>query len=187
MKDPLVTMETGNGCVKIELYPDTAPNTVRNFISLARRGFYDGTIFHRIIPNFMIQGGDPKGTGTGGSGVTIKGEFSANGVKNTLSHSRGVISMARSDPFNSASSQFFIMHADDTGLDGKYAAFGKVLEGMDVVDRIAAVKVNKNNKPLTEQRMKRVTLLNNYTAGESSENTSQEQSENDSSVTDTSD
>ena len=158
MKDPLVTMETGNGCVKIELYPDTAPNTVRNFISLARRGFYDGTIFHRIIPNFMIQGGDPRGTGTGGPGYCIRGEFSANRLKNELRHTRGVISMARSVNPNSAGSQFFIMVDDAPYLDGEYAAFGKVVAGMEAVDRIVATPRDYDDRPLKEQRVKTVTV-----------------------------
>lgn len=129
------------GVVQLELYPDIAPITVENFVSLVEDGFYDGLTFHRIVEDFMIQGGDPKGDGTGGSDKEIKGEFSSNGVENTLSHTRGVISMARSQDPNSASSQFFIMHADNTNLDGQYAAFGKVTEGMDIVDKIASVKV----------------------------------------------
>jgi len=129
------------GVIKLELYPDIAPITVENFVSLVKEGFYDGLTFHRIVTGFMIQGGDPKGNGSGGSEKEIKGEFSANGIENTLKHSRGVISMARSNDPNSASSQFFIMHADNEGLDGKYAAFGKVTEGLDVVDKIAAVEV----------------------------------------------
>lgn len=129
------------GVIQLELYPDIAPITVENFVSLVNDKFYDGLTFHRIISGFMIQGGDPKGNGTGGSKKEIKGEFSANGVENNLKHTRGVISMARSQNFNSASSQFFIMHADNETLDGQYAAFGKVTEGMDVVDKIAAVKV----------------------------------------------
>ena len=126
------------GVIKLELDADTAPITVTNFVNLAKEGFYDGLTFHRVISGFMIQGGDPKGNGTGGSGKTIKGEFSENGVENNISHVRGVISMARGNDMNSASSQFFIVHADSTFLDGKYAAFGKVTEGMEVVDRIAA-------------------------------------------------
>lgn len=129
------------GTIQLELYPDIAPITVENFVSLVKEGFYNGLTFHRIVSGFMIQGGDPKGNGSGGSEKEIKGEFSENGVENTLSHTRGVISMARSNDPNSASSQFFIMHADNEGLDGKYAAFGKVTEGMDVVDKIAAVEV----------------------------------------------
>ena len=124
------------GTIKLELYPHIAPNTVNNFISLANSGFYDGLTFHRVIKDFMIQGGDPNGNGTGGSKENIKGEFSANGVKNTISHTRGTISMARSSAYNSASSQFFIMHEDNTGLDGLYAAFGKVTSGIEIVDQI---------------------------------------------------
>ena len=137
-KDPVatITMENG-GVITVELYPDVAPNTVANFITLANQGFYDGLIFHRVIKGFMIQGGDPNGNGTGGSGYSIKGEFSANGFDNKLSHTRGVISMARSSSFDSAGSQFFIMHADGTYLDTQYAAFGEVVDGMDVVDAIA--------------------------------------------------
>ncbi len=129
------------GVIQLELYPNIAPITVENFVSLVEDGFYDGLTFHRIVSGFMIQGGDPKGDGTGGSDKEIKGEFSSNGVKNTLSHTRGVISMARSQDPDSASSQFFIMHADNKNLDGQYAAFGKVTEGMDIVDKIASVKV----------------------------------------------
>jgi peptidyl-prolyl cis-trans isomerase B (cyclophilin B) len=158
MKDPLVTMEIGNGCVKIELYPDIAPNTVRNFISLARRGFYDGTLFHRVIPNFMIQGGDPRGNGTGGPGYCIRGEFSANRFKNELRHTRGVISMARSVNPNSAGSQFFIMVDDAPYLDGEYAAFGKVVAGMEEVDRIVATPRDYDDRPLKEQRIQTVTV-----------------------------
>ena len=130
------------GIIQLELYPDIAPITVDNFVSLAEDGFYDGLTFHRIISGFMIQGGDPRGDGTGGSDKEIKGEFSANGVENNLSHTRGVISMARSPLYDSASSQFFIMHQDTPRLDGQYAAFGKVTEGMDVVDEIASVEVD---------------------------------------------
>lgn len=129
-----------HGTVKLELYPDIAPITVANFVKLASDGFYDGLTFHRIYPGFMIQGGDPDGNGGGGSGENIKGEFKANGVDNTLSHTRGVISMARSQSYDSASSQFFIMHEDSTFLDGQYAAFGKVVEGMDVIDSVASVE-----------------------------------------------
>ena len=153
-----IEMEDG-GIIKLELYPDIAPITVENFVNLAKDGFYDGLIFHRVWQNFMIQGGDPEGTGMGGSGKTIKGEFSANGVKNDLKHTRGVISMARSQKFDSASSQFFICDADSPHLDGKYAAFGKVTEGMDVVDRIAAVKVNANKKPLTDVVIKTIKVI----------------------------
>ena len=137
MANPVVTFEMANGdVIKAELYPEVAPNTVNNFISLVKKGFYDGLIFHRVIPGFMIQGGDPNGNGTGGSEKTIKGEFSANGVENDISHVRGTISMARSSDPDSASSQFFIVQSDSTFLDGDYAAFGKVTEGMDIVDEI---------------------------------------------------
>lgn len=153
-----IEMENG-GIIKLELYPDVAPITCENFVKLAKEGFYDGLIFHRVIKDFMIQGGDPTGTGMGGSNEKIKGEFAVNGVKNGLSHKRGVISMARSRSYDSASSQFFICHADSTYLDGQYAAFGKVIEGMDVVDEIASVKTDLNDKPRTEQKMKSVTVV----------------------------
>ena len=154
MQNPIVTFEMENGhTFKAELYPELAPESVGNFVSLVKSGFYDGLIFHRVISGFMIQGGDPTGTGYEGPGYKIKGEFSANGVNNTLKHERGVISMARSNPYDSAGSQFFIMHKDATHLDGLYAAFGKVLEGMDVVDRIASVKTDANDRPLTEQKI----------------------------------
>ena len=160
MKNPEITITMENGdVIRAELYPEIAPNTVKNFISLANKGFYDGLIFHRVISGFMIQGGDPMGTGMGGAKEKIKGEFLANGVRNNLKHTRGVISMARSAMPNSASSQFFIMHQDAPHLDGQYAAFGKVVEGMDVVDEIAAVDVNFNDKPLVDQVMKKVTLI----------------------------
>ena len=146
------------GVIKLELYPDIAPITVENFVNLAKSGFYDGLIFHRVIEGFMIQGGDPEGTGFGGSDKTIKGEFSANGVKNDLLHERGVISMARSQKYDSASSQFFICHETKPHLDGLYAAFGKVTEGMDVVDRIAAVKTNGNDKPLVDVVIKTIRV-----------------------------
>ncbi|MGN1345717.1 MAG: peptidylprolyl isomerase [Eubacteriales bacterium] len=149
----------GGGIIKLELYPEIAPITVANFVKLAKEGFYDGLIFHRVIKDFMIQGGDPTGTGMGGSGETIKGEFSSNGVTNTLSHERGVISMARSQKKDSASSQFFICHADAKYLDGDYAAFGKVVEGMDVVDEIAGVQTDYNDRPLTDVVMKSVTVI----------------------------
>ncbi len=159
MSNPIVTIEMENGdIIKVELYPEVAPNTVNNFISLVKRGFYDGVIFHRVIPGFMIQGGDPNGIGTGGPGYTIKGEFARNGFKNELKHTAGVISMARSMLPNSAGSQFFIMHKDAPHLDGDYAAFGKVTEGMDVVDKIANVPTDSMDKPLNEQKMKRVTV-----------------------------
>lgn len=156
----MVQIEMDNGgIIKLELYPEVAPITVENFVSLVKDGFYDGLTFHRIIKNFMIQGGDPTGTGMGGSDKTIKGEFSSNGVENTLSHTRGTISMARSQKKDSASSQFFICHADATYLDGDYAAFGRVVEGMDVVDEIAGVKTDYNDKPVTKVVMKSVTLI----------------------------
>ena len=152
-----ITMENG-GVIEGELYPDKAPQSVRNFIDLCNHNFYDGLIFHRVIPGFMIQGGCPEGTGMGGPGYCIKGEFFFNGVKNDLKHKRGVLSMARSSSPNSAGSQFFIMHADAKHLDGQYAAFGKVTEGMDVVDRIAGVKTDRMDKPKEDQRMKKVTV-----------------------------
>ncbi len=156
----MVQIEMDNGgIIKLELYPDIAPITVANFEKLVKEGFYDGLIFHRVIKNFMIQGGDPTGTGMGGAKETIKGEFASNGVKNSLSHTRGVISMARSQKKDSASSQFFICHADAKYLDGDYAAFGKVIEGMDVVDEIASVRTNFNDKPLTDVVMKSVTII----------------------------
>lgn len=145
-----ITMKDG-GVIKLELYPKIAPESVKNFISLANSKFYDGLIFHRVISGFMIQGGCPKGNGTGGPGYNIKGEFSANGVDNSLSHERGVISMARAMAYDSAGSQFFICHADSQFLDGQYAAFGKVIKGMDVVDAIASVKTNSQDKPLQDQ------------------------------------
>ena len=147
-----ITMENG-GVIEGELYPDKAPQSVYNFIDLCNHNFYDGLIFHRVISGFMIQGGCPKGTGTGGPGYCIKGEFKLNGVKNNLSHKRGVVSMARAQSPNSAGSQFFIMHENGEFLDGQYAAFGKVLEGMDVVDKIAATKTDGNDRPLTEQKI----------------------------------
>ena len=153
MSNPTVLLETTSGDILIELFPDKAPDTVANFLQYVDDGFYANTIFHRVIPGFMIQGGCPKGTGTGGPGYCIKGEFKLNGVKNNLSHKRGVLSMARAQAANSAGSQFFIMHEDGEFLDGQYAAFGKVLEGMDVVDKIAAVKTDGNDRPLTEQKI----------------------------------
>ncbi|SKA88085.1 peptidyl-prolyl cis-trans isomerase B (cyclophilin B) [Caloramator quimbayensis] len=157
--NPIVTIQMENGNkIKIELYPDVAPNTVKNFISLINKGFYDGLIFHRVIPGFMIQGGDPDGNGTGGPGYTIKGEFSRNGFENNLKHDRGVISMARTMMPNSAGSQFFIMVSPAPHLDGQYAAFGKVIEGMDEVDRIVNVERNHMDKPYEDQRMKKVTV-----------------------------
>ncbi|WP_294409465.1 peptidylprolyl isomerase [uncultured Ruminococcus sp.] len=153
-----IEMENGKN-IKIELYPEVAPITVANFEKLVKEGFYDGLIFHRVIKGFMIQGGDPEGTGMGGAKEKIKGEFRANGIANDLKHTRGVISMARSMMPNSASSQFFIMHKDAPHLDGNYAAFGKVVEGMDVVDEIAETEVNFNDKPLQPQVMKKVTIV----------------------------
>jgi len=152
-----ITMENG-GVIKLELYPEIAPITVENFEKLVKEGFYDGLIFHRVIRGFMIQGGCPQGTGTGGPGWHIKGEFARNGVKNDLKHTRGVISMARSQHPDSAGSQFFIMHEDAPHLDGQYAAFGKVVEGMDVVDAIAGVKTNFADRPKVEQKIKSVTI-----------------------------
>ena len=157
--NPLVTIEMENGDVmKVELYPEIAPNTVKNFISLVNKGFYDGVIFHRVIPGFMIQGGDPQGQGIGGPGYGIKGEFKSNGFTNDLKHEKGVISMARSSSPNSAGSQFFIMVANSPHLDGQYAAFGKVTEGIETADKIVAVKRNHSDKPLEDQRMKKVTV-----------------------------
>ena len=159
MANPIVTMTMEDGSViRLELYPEIAPITVDNFVSLIKKGFYDGLIFHRVINGFMIQGGDPQGTGMGGPGYEIKGEFSSNGVKNDLKHERGVISMARSMRPDSAGSQFFIMHEDAPHLDGQYAAFGKVIEGLDVVDAIATTKTDYSDRPLTEQRIKTVTV-----------------------------
>lgn len=160
--NPIVTFEMKDGDVfYVELYPDVAPNTVNNFISLVKKGFYNGLCFHRVIEGFMIQGGDPKGNGTGGPGYTIRGEFSKNGFKNDLKHKRGVISMARSMMPNSAGSQFFIMHADAPHLDGQYAAFGQIIDGMDVIDKIAEVNVDYNDKPLRDQVIKTVTVDTN--------------------------
>ena len=153
-----IEMEDG-GIIKLKLYPDVAPITVANFEKLVKEGFYDGLIFHRVIAGFMIQGGDPTGTGMGGSPDEIKGEFAANGVTNNLSHTRGTISMARTQVMDSASSQFFICHADATFLDGNYAAFGVVTEGIDVVDRIAGVDTDFRDKPLHDVVMKKVTLI----------------------------
>jgi len=159
MANPIVTitMESGD-TIKVELYPDVAPNTVNNFISIVKKGFYNGTIFHRVISGFMIQGGDPDGTGMGGPEYSIKGEFKSNGFDNKLSHKRGVISMARAMDPNSAGSQFFIMHADGEFLDGQYAAFGAVTEGMDTVDDIARKQTDRGDRPLYEQVMKTVTV-----------------------------
>lgn len=157
--NPVVTIEMENGNeIKVELYPDVAPNTVNNFISLVKKGFYDGVIFHRVIPGFVIQGGDPTGTGTGGPGYSIPGEFTNNGFENNLKHERGVISMARTMDPDSAGSQFFIMVDKSPHLDGEYAAFGKVISGMEEVDRIVAVERDFRDKPLEDQRIKRVTV-----------------------------
>ena len=158
-QNPIVTIEMENGdVIKAELYPQTAPNTVANFISLIQKNFYDGLIFHRVIKGFMIQGGCPEGRGTGGPGYSIKGEFSQNGFQNDLKHTPGVLSMARAQHPDSAGSQFFIMHETSPHLDGLYAAFGQVTEGMDVVNAIAAVPTNYNDRPLETQRMKKVTV-----------------------------
>ena len=165
-QNPIVTFEiemetdfgTQTGTIKAELYPEIAPNTVNNYISLIKKGYYDGLIFHRVIPGFMIQGGCPQGTGTGGPGYTIKGEFSGNNFANDLKHDRGVLSMARTMAPNSAGSQFFIMHDVAPHLDGQYAAFGKVIEGIEVVDAIAGTKCDWNDKPRKVQRMAKVTV-----------------------------
>lgn len=159
MANPIVTIEMENGDImKAELYPELAPNTVKNFISLIKKGFYDDLTFHRVIPGFMIQGGCPDGTGMGGPGYTIHGEFSQNGFKNDLAHTEGVLSMARSMMPNSAGSQFFIMHKNSPHLDGAYAAFGKITEGLDVVDKIAQTATDYQDKPLEKQVMKKVTV-----------------------------
>lgn len=159
MANPVVTFEMENGdIIKAELYPEIAPNTVRNFVSLAGKGFYDGLIFHRVIRGFMIQGGCPNGTGMGGPGYSIKGEFAQNGVTNDLKHTPGVLSMARAMHPDSAGSQFFIMHEAAPHLDGAYAAFGKVTEGMDVVNKIAETATDYSDRPLETQRMKKITV-----------------------------
>ena len=159
MSNPIVTIEMENGdIIKAELYPEIAPNTVNNFISLVKNKFYDGIIFHRVIRGVMIQGGDPQGIGIGGPGYSIKGEFKMNGVANDLKHTRGVLSMARSMSPNSAGSQFFIMHEDAPHLDGQYAAFGKVIEGIENVDKIAKCMTGRNDKPIHRQAMKKVTV-----------------------------
>ena len=159
MSNPIVPIEMENGDVmKAELYPEIAPNTVNNFVSLCRKGFYDGVIFHRVIRGFMIQGGDPQGRGVGGPDYSIRGEFTSNGFKNDLKHSRGVLSMARTMAPNSAGSQFFIMHEDAPHLDGQYAAFGKLIEGFEALDRIANTRVDYNDKPRVPQVMKKVTV-----------------------------
>ncbi|WP_455721658.1 peptidylprolyl isomerase [Agathobacter sp.] len=158
-QNPVVTITMANGdVIKAELYPEIAPNTVNNFISLINKNFYDGVIFHRVIKNFMLQGGDPDGNGTGGPGYEIKGEFTNNGFKNDLKHTPGVLSMARTMIPDSAGSQFFIMHKDAPHLDGEYAAFGKVIEGMDVVNKIAEVRTDYMDRPLEDQVMKTVTV-----------------------------
>lgn len=159
MSNPVVTITMENGDVmKAELYPEVAPNTVNNFISLAKKGFYDGLIFHRVISGFMIQGGCPDGTGTGGPGYRIKGEFSQNGFTNDLKHKPGVLSMARSMSPDSAGSQFFIMHKRAPHLDGAYAAFGQIIEGMDIVDKIADVRTDYSDRPMKEQKIQSMTV-----------------------------
>ena len=159
MANPIVTITMENGDVmKAELYPEIAPNTVKNFVSLVSKGYYDGLIFHRVIKGFMIQGGCPEGTGMGGPGYSIKGEFSGNGFTNDLKHTKGVLSMARSMMPNSAGSQFFIMHETSPHLDGQYAAFGKVTEGLDVVDKVASVKTDYSDRPIEEQKIKSITV-----------------------------
>ena len=159
MSNPIVTIEMENGdIIKAELYPEIAPNTVNNFISLVKKNYYDGIIFHRVISGFMIQGGDPTGTGMGGPGYTIKGEFTSNGFKNDLKHDRGVLSMARTMAPNSAGSQFFVMHENSPHLDGQYASFGKVIEGIENVDKIAATRTDFQDRPRTPQVMKKVTV-----------------------------
>ena len=158
MKNPVVTIEMMNGdTIKAELYPEIAPNTVNNFISLVKKGFYDGLIFHRVISGFMILGGCPDGTGMGGPGYCIKGEFLQNGFPNSLNHTEGVLSMARAMSPNSAGSQFFIMHKDAPHLDGAYAAFGKVIEGMENVNKIADVRTDYSDRPMKEQKIKAMT------------------------------
>ena len=157
-KNPIVTFETTAGTITAELYPEIAPNTVNNFISLVNKGFYDGLIFHRVIKGFMIQGGDPDGVGTGGPGYSIKGEFAINGVENNLKHTAGVLSMARSMMPDSAGSQFFIMHKDAPHLDGQYAAFGKVTDGMDTVNAIAETETDYSDAPLEPQMIIKVTV-----------------------------
>lgn len=165
--NPIVTIKMKNGgAIKVELYPEIAPNTVKNFVSLAKAGFYDGLIFHRVIPGFMIQGGCPKGTGMGGPGYSIKGEFTKNGFKNNLKHTKGVISMARSMALDSAGSQFFIMVADAPHLDGQYASFGKVIEGIEVADQIVSTKTDYSDKPYEDQVMESVTVENADEIGE---------------------
>ncbi|NDL67972.1 peptidylprolyl isomerase [Anaerotalea alkaliphila] len=157
-QNPIVEFETTQGVIKVELYPEIAPNTVNNFVELVQKGFYDGLTFHRVIPGFMIQGGCPDGTGMGNPGYSIKGEFTSNGFKNSLKHTKGVISMARSMNPNSAGSQFFLMVADSPHLDGQYAAFGKIVEGQEVADKIVSVPRDGNDKPREDQVMKKVTV-----------------------------
>lgn len=159
IQNPIVTFQMQNGDVfKAELYPEIAPNTVNNFVTLVQSGFYDGLVFHRVIKGFMLQGGDPQGTGMGGPGYSIPGEFSRNGFQNPLLHDKGVLSMARSMSPNSAGSQFFVMHEKAPHLDGEYAAFGKVIEGLDVVDKIAVVKTDRRDRPQEDQVMEKVTV-----------------------------
>ena len=159
MANPIITIQMKDGGVmKAELYPEIAPATVKNFVDLAAKGFYNGLIFHRVIPGFMIQGGDPEGTGMGGPGYTIKGEFTANGFRNDLKHTRGVLSMARAMDPNSAGSQFFIMHENYPSLDGQYAAFGKIIEGIEVVDKIASTKTDYNDRPYENQVIEFMTV-----------------------------
>ena len=159
MANPIITIQMKNGgTMKAELYPEIAPETVKNFVDLASKGFYNGLIFHRVIPGFMIQGGDPEGTGMGGPGYCIKGEFTSNGFRNDLKHTRGVLSMARAMNPDSAGSQFFIMHEDSPHLDGQYAAFGKIIEGIEVVDQIASVKTDYNDRPYEEQQIEFMTV-----------------------------
>ena len=155
MSNPIVTFETNQGTIKAELFPDVAPNTVNNFISLVKSGFYDGLIFHRVIPGFMIQGGDPQGTGMGGPGYSIRGEFIMNGFNNELLHKRGVLSMARAQNPNSAGSQFFIMVDDAPHLNAQYASFGQVIEGMEAVDKIVAAQRDYSDRPLENQIMEK--------------------------------
>ena len=158
MKNPIVTIETNHGKIEVELYPEIAPNTVNNFISLVQKGFYDGTIFPRVMPGFMIQGGDPDGTGMGGPGYAIRGEFSHNGFENNLRHTRGVLSMARSMFPDSAGSQFFLMVEDAPHLDGEYASFGKVISGIEECDRIVSVSRDRRDRPLEDEQMVKVTV-----------------------------
>ena len=160
MANPMILIEMENGDVmKAELYPEIAPITVQNFLELVEKGFYDGTIFHRVIRGFMIQGGDPEGTGMGGPGYSIKGEFASNGVQNDLKHTAGVLSMARAQDPDSAGSQFFIMHQDAPHLDGEYAAFGRIVEGQEIVNKIAETRVDWNDRPVETQKMKKVSVV----------------------------